>query len=56
MKINVAELYGDLYTGCKYIRYKGKTYNLNNKDFEKAEIEARNLLKRLYPCDIITIR
>ena len=45
MKINVAELYGDLYTGGKYIRYKGKTYNLINSDFKKAEIEAKNLLK-----------
>lgn len=39
MKINVAELFGDLYTGSKYIRYKGKTYNLNNRDFERRKLK-----------------
>ena len=53
--IKRAELVGDPDTKEKYIRYKGAKYKLQSKDWEEAEKEAKELLKRLYPNESIVI-
>ena len=55
MFIKWAELVGDPNTQQKFIRYKGKKYELKEKDWDKAEQEAKELLKKLYPNEIIHI-
>ena len=55
MFIKWAELVGDPDTQLKFIKYKGKKYELKEKDWDKAEQEAKELLKKIYPNEIIHI-
>lgn len=50
MKIIIerAELCGNPETKAKYVRYKGKTYELKSKDWEGAEKEAKEILFKMY--------
>lgn len=53
--IKWADLVGDPETQKKFISYKGKKYELKETDWDKAEQEAKELLKKLYPNEIIHI-
>lgn len=56
MIIKVAELVGNPETNIKSIKYNGKTYELKETDWDKAEQEAKELLEQMYPNEIIHIR
>lgn len=51
--IKRAELVGNPDTKEKYVRYNGVKYKLKEKDWNKAEQEAKELLKQIYKEDII---
>lgn len=55
MKITIerAELCGDTETKAKYVRYKGKKYDLKSKDWEEAKKEAKELLFKIYGKNIL---
>lgn len=54
--IKEAELIGNPETGIKSIRYNGKVYELKQTSWDEAEKEARVLLNKIYPNEIIHIR
>lgn len=56
MIIKVAELVSNPETNIKSIKYNGKVYNLKEKDWDKAEEEAKELLNKIYPNETIIIR
>ena len=53
--IKRAELYGDIKTEKKHLRYNGKTYDLESKNWKKKKKEAEDLLKKIYPNEKIHI-